>query len=186
MKIRTLLFSSIVFAMFSASVTALEDLSIQSGSFVDESSLFYPLSQSDKQVTNTSELIAALSKDPTVKMLQVFNVNQALIKPSVDGFRLNIGPDLDFFVYQSDSYTFGSNSTAWRGYIDMTDKHFTPNSKITLPDDLNQVVLIKNGQYVQGEIYLDGLTYELNTIEDGSINILIQRSNELAVSYKSE
>lgn len=175
MKERNFLFFSMLLIMISSSGNAVEKLAVQSEGFVNDTPLFSSVSQADRDFINNTALMSSLNKDPGVKVFGVVKINETMIERSVNGFRLNMGSNSDFFVYQNDSYTFGRDSVAWLGNIGVSNDDATSNSSlVSALNSENHVVLIKTGNHIQGEIYLDGQVYELRATQDGRASVLLQ------------
>ncbi|VAW45446.1 hypothetical protein MNBD_GAMMA02-95 [hydrothermal vent metagenome] len=140
-----------------------------------QTDLFYPEARTISGLKSTSTVIQALSKNDSIEYIETIGLNTAALKASNKSLNLNFAKDLQFKTTQIQSYAIDDESFAWVGEIDLGLKQI--NKPIDDPNEINPnlAVFMVNGDRVFGQIIVEGLVYEIRTLEKGDGYLLIKR-----------
>lgn len=140
-----------------------------------QTDLFYPDARTASGLKTTSTVIKALSKNNSVEYIETIGLNVAALQANKKSFNLNLAKDLQFKTSQSRTFTIDDESYAWVGEIDLGLQ-----ASAKLIDDpsvvnTNQAIFMINGKRVFGQITIEGLVYEVRTLEQGDGYVLVKR-----------
>lgn len=139
--------------------------------------LFSPITENIRAGTGSS-VIRKLQTDTSVKSFDFINVNTAALAGDIIEVNMDLNNGIAFTAFQNDTYALDDESLVWSGTIDLDSMRglkvdlLTPS--IPLSATSNALFVI-TGDRVIGQINIEGITYELLTVEEGGNFLLVER-----------
>lgn len=138
----------------------------------ENTQFFSPASAQTLRNTADDTVLRALEGDPSVLNIEPIEVNARLLDGASKSFYLNFGPGLVFPVNQMNSYWINGDYVAWTGEVDIgIDSTVELNGKQV---NRNQVVFVRNGDEIFGQIQIEGQVFEVSTMNQGGY-LLVER-----------
>jgi peptidyl-Asp metalloendopeptidase len=111
----------------------------------------------------------ALAQDPALGPLHLVRANAGLVTETAVSLPLNLGPGLDFRAYRTNSYVTESGSLVWVGVIEDPGTAIVPFTADAVRfDPMNQVILVKSGDTLTGNLHFAGTLYQIRPLKSGS------------------
>ncbi len=150
-----------------------------------QTDLFYPEARTVDGLKSTSTVFQALAKNDSIEYIETIGLNTAALQSNNKSLNLNFAEDLQFKTTQVQTYPIDDESYAWVGEIDLGLKQ--SKNPIDDPNEINpnQAVFMVNGDRVFGQIIVEGLVYEIRTMEKGDGYFLVKRDFSV-LSYKDD
>jgi hypothetical protein len=110
----------------------------------------------------------ALADNPASASLDLVEANAALVTAKAAVLPLNLGPGLDLKAYRTDSFRSASGNLVWSGVIADPGTVRIPFSAADLQfDALNQVVIVRSGNQLTGNVHYNGDWYKIRPLRTG-------------------
>ncbi len=140
-----------------------------------QSDLFYPEARTAQGMKMSSSVIHALSQNDSVEYIETIGLNLAVLDKNQKSLNLNLAKDIQLTTTQSKTYAIDDESYAWIGEIDLgIHKALKPVDDPSVINT-NQAVFMIHGDRVFGQITVEGLVYEIRTLEAGDGYLLVKR-----------
>ncbi|HVG08149.1 MAG TPA: M12 family metallo-peptidase [Thermoanaerobaculia bacterium] len=111
----------------------------------------------------------ALVDHPATSSLQIVKANAAALGRDTESILLNLGQALDLQAHRVDSYVTKSGNVVWSGVIEDSGTARVPFRADSFQfDPLNQVVLVKNGKMITGNVHFNGEWYKIRPLKSGN------------------
>lgn len=151
-----------------------------------QTDLFYPETRTKAGLEPTSSVIRALSANDSVEYIEPIGLNVNALQKSTGALNLNFASDLNFKTTQVRTFPIDDESYAWVGEIDLGLKKIS-KEPIDYGKEINanQAVFMVNGDRVFGQIIIEGLVYEVRTMEKGGGYLLVKRDFSV-LSHKDD
>ncbi len=150
-----------------------------------QNDLFYPETRTKAGLESTSGVIQALSANDSVEYIEPIGLNVNVLQKSIGEINLNFASDLNFKTTQVRTFPIDDESYGWVGEIDLGLKTSKEPIDYGTEINLNQAVFMVNGDRVFGQIIVEGLVYEIRTMEKGDGYFLVKRDFSV-LSYKDD
>lgn len=138
--------------------------------------LFSPLNIADAYNKGLSLDTAynALVSDPATGYLQLVNANVGAVSEKADTLTLNLEPGLTVRAHQVESYRNPSGSLVWVGVVADPGSTVVPFTAEGLQfDPINQVVMVKDGRTLTGNIHFAGELYTIRPLKTRGAHALV-------------
>lgn len=111
----------------------------------------------------------ALMDSPATSSLQLVKANAGALGRDTESVLLNLGQGLDLQARRVDSYVTKSGNLVWSGVIEDDGAAIVPFRADSFRfDPLNQVVLVKNGRMITGNVHFNGDWYKIRPLKSGN------------------
>ncbi|GAB4197169.1 MAG: zinc-dependent metalloprotease [Wenzhouxiangellaceae bacterium] len=133
----------------------------------------------NRDAATGQSVIAGLGADPSVTHIEFIGLNSHALASGAQAITLNLGRQLDLIARVDETYALDEETIAWSGTIDLDINSGKTNATLfgqeQAADKANGAVFVVNGERVHGQIDIDGLIYEILTVEEGGHYLLVQR-----------
>ncbi|HBL25208.1 MAG TPA: peptidyl-Asp metalloendopeptidase [Acidobacteria bacterium] len=133
-------------------------------------SLFSPLA-ADGPVRQALKLDAsyhALAGSPATESLRLVQARPALLTEKAVSLDLDLGLGFGLRVHRTDAYRVRSGNLVWVGIIENPSAVRVPFSAETVEfEPMNQVVLVRNGGRITGNLHFNGDWYKIRPLRTG-------------------
>lgn len=111
----------------------------------------------------------SLMDSPATSSLQLVKANASALGRDTDSILLNLGMGLDLQAHRVDSYLTKSGNLVWSGVIQDDAAAIVPfRADAVRFDPLNQVVLVKNGRMITGNVHFNGEWFKIRPLKSGN------------------
>lgn len=131
----------------------------------------------------------ALMDNPATSSLQLVQANAGALGRDTDSILLNLGVGgmgLDLEAHRVDSYVTRSGNLVWSGVIQDDAAAVVPfRADAFRFDPLNQVVLVKNGRMITGNVHFNGEWYKIRPLKSGNHAIALVNAKAMPQDHPS-
>ncbi|MFC3194202.1 M12 family metallo-peptidase [Marinicella sediminis] len=147
-----------------------------SGLGMAQTNLFQPEARTTEGLYDSSPVIQALSRNDSVESIETIGLNLQALAVENDALVLNFANDLNLQARQINTFVVDDESYAWVGDIDLGLRKMASSAVIDENAiNPNQAVFMIHGKRVFGQILVEGLVYEVRTLEQGDGYVLVKR-----------
>ncbi len=150
-----------------------------------QTDLFYPETKTVDAMRASSTVINALEANDSFSSIQMIGLNVDALRADNRSINLNFDGKLNLETTLSRTYEIDDESYAWVGNIDLGLKQGAFYGENDLAQTANQALFMVHGKRVFGQINIEGLVYEIRTLEKGDGYIMVQRDFSV-LSHKDD
>ncbi|GAB4197165.1 MAG: zinc-dependent metalloprotease [Wenzhouxiangellaceae bacterium] len=135
------------------------------------SPLFGEAAPASRDAAVGQPLMAALQADPSVQSMRFVAVNTQALASAEGTLLLNLDSTLQLPVELRASYPINPGYQVWSGAINV----LAGSPEAAQSVDGNTALFVVNGDRVYGQITVEGISFEVMTVEEGGHYVLVQR-----------
>lgn len=129
----------------------------------------------------------ALMDSPATSSLQLVKANAGALGRDTESILLNLGQGLDLQARRVDSYVTKSGNLVWSGVIEDDGAAIVPFRADSFRfDPLNQVVLVRNGRMITGNVHFNGEWYKIRPLKSGNHAIAAVNSKAMPPDHPAD
>lgn len=132
--------------------------------------LFSPLENGNpaRQALGLDQSYRALAGNPATESLQLLQANADALTEKAASLSLDFGIGLELRAHRTDAYRVRSGNLVWVGIIENPGAVRIPFSLETVEfEPMNQVVLVRNGGKITGNLHFNGDWYKIRPLRTG-------------------
>lgn len=150
-----------------------------------QTDLFYPETKTVEAMRASSTVINALEANDSFSSIKMIGINIDALRADNKSLTLNFDGQLNLKTTQSNIFKIDDESYAWAGKIDLGLKQDTFYGEDDLATNANQALFMVHGKRLFGQITIEGLVYEIRTLEKGDGYIMVERDFSV-LSHKDD
>jgi hypothetical protein len=132
--------------------------------------LFSPLEpgSSYRQALGLDSSYRALTRNPATETLQLMKANAEVLTERAAALDMDLGNGLNLRAHRTDAYRVRSGNLVWVGVIENPSAVRIPFTAETVEfEPMNQVVLVRNGGKITGNLHFNGEWYKIRPLRTG-------------------
>jgi peptidyl-Asp metalloendopeptidase len=131
--------------------------------------------------------LRTLVDHPATSSLQIVKANAAALGRDTESILLNLDQALDLQVRRVDSYVTKSGNLVWSGVVEDAGTARVPFRAESFQfDPLNQVVLVRNGKMITGNVHFNGEWYKIRPLKSGNHAIAAVNSRAMPPDHPAD
>ncbi len=152
--------------------------------------LFTPMTTQAKALSQDASYLA-LAKNPSTASLQLVQAKASAIRADATSLDFNVD-GVDLSAFRLNSYTDESGNLVWSGIIESTSAKMLPRppnyygASEIIDDPLNSVTLVRNGDKITANLWVDGTLIKVRPLTSGGHAIVKSDGSKLPPDHPPE